>query len=182
MGGHIPAVTMFPTCADRPKSKFLSQLRTPRFPERLPNRGLPNMHMAACCKLLSLVLPENSTASVSEAERKAQVYYRACMNETRIEELKAKPLMELIEKVNPLGCPPALIFPCPSPSPPAPPPSPPAPISSCLFPLPSFSPCPLSPISSCPCHLPVPLASTPVLSYHRGLATSHLQPPHSAGS
>ena len=57
--------------------------------------------MGACCKLLSLVIPENSTASVSEAERKAQVYYRACMNETRIEELKAKPLMELIEKVNP---------------------------------------------------------------------------------
>ena len=36
---------------------------------------------------------------MSEAERKAQVYYRACMNETRIEELRAKPLMELIEKV-----------------------------------------------------------------------------------
>uniref|UniRef100_A0A8C0QCP9 Endothelin-converting enzyme 1 n=1 Tax=Canis lupus familiaris TaxID=9615 RepID=A0A8C0QCP9_CANLF len=44
-------------------------------------------------------LLENSTASVSEAERKAQVYYHACMNETRIEELKAKPLMELIEKL-----------------------------------------------------------------------------------
>ncbi|XP_045154875.1 endothelin-converting enzyme 1 [Echinops telfairi] len=44
-------------------------------------------------------LLENATASVSEAERKAQVYYRACMNETRIEELKAKPLMELIEKL-----------------------------------------------------------------------------------
>ncbi|ERE82260.1 endothelin-converting enzyme 1 [Cricetulus griseus] len=44
-------------------------------------------------------LLENSTASVSEAERKAQVYYRACMNETRIEELRAKPLMELIEKL-----------------------------------------------------------------------------------
>ncbi|KAK2506148.1 LOW QUALITY PROTEIN: hypothetical protein MC885_005386 [Smutsia gigantea] len=54
--------------------------------------------MGVSCKLLSLVIPENSTASVSEAERKAQVYYRACMNETRIEELKAKPLMELIEK------------------------------------------------------------------------------------
>lgn len=36
---------------------------------------------------------------MSEAEKKAQVYYRACMNETRIEELKAKPLMELIERV-----------------------------------------------------------------------------------
>ncbi|VTJ50772.1 Hypothetical predicted protein [Marmota monax] len=44
-------------------------------------------------------LLENSTASSSEAERKAQVYYRACMNETRIEELRAKPLMELIEKL-----------------------------------------------------------------------------------
>ncbi|EDL29907.1 endothelin converting enzyme 1 [Mus musculus] len=44
-------------------------------------------------------LLENATASVSEAERKAQVYYRACMNETRIEELRAKPLMELIEKL-----------------------------------------------------------------------------------
>lgn len=49
--------------------------------------------------LLFLDILENSTASVSEAERKAQVYYRACMNETRIEELRAKPLMELIEKV-----------------------------------------------------------------------------------
>lgn len=57
--------------------------------------------MGAGCKLLSPIIPENSTASVSEAERKAQVYYRACMNETRIEELKAKPLMELIEKVSP---------------------------------------------------------------------------------
>lgn len=62
--------------------------------------GLPTEQLGACCQLLSLVIPENSTASVSEAERKAQVYYRACMNETRIEELKAKPLMELIEKVS----------------------------------------------------------------------------------
>ncbi|XP_036203207.1 endothelin-converting enzyme 1 isoform X4 [Myotis myotis] len=44
-------------------------------------------------------LLENSTASVSEAEKKAQVYYRACMNETKIEELKAKPLMEMIERL-----------------------------------------------------------------------------------
>lgn len=49
--------------------------------------------------LLFLDILENATASASEAERKAQVYYRACMNETRIEELRAKPLMELIEKV-----------------------------------------------------------------------------------
>lgn len=38
----------------------------------------------------------------SEAERKAQRYYQSCMNETKIEELKAKPLMELIEQVIPL--------------------------------------------------------------------------------
>lgn len=59
------------------------------------------MGTGLCRQPLSFVVPENSTASVSEAERKAQVYYRACMNETRIEELKAKPLMELIEKVHP---------------------------------------------------------------------------------
>ncbi|XP_067423070.1 endothelin-converting enzyme 1 isoform X1 [Emydura macquarii macquarii] len=45
-------------------------------------------------------LLENTTANVSsEAERKAQRYYQSCMNETKIEELKAKPLMELIEKL-----------------------------------------------------------------------------------
>lgn len=57
----------------------------------------------ACRKPLSLVVPENSTASVSEAEKKAQVYYRACMNESRIEALRAKPLMELIERVSASG-------------------------------------------------------------------------------
>ncbi|KYO24631.1 endothelin-converting enzyme-like 1 isoform B [Alligator mississippiensis] len=45
-------------------------------------------------------LLENTTANVSsEAERKAQRYYQSCMNETKIEELKAKPLMELIKKL-----------------------------------------------------------------------------------
>uniref|UniRef100_A0ACB8EEA6 Endothelin-converting enzyme 1 n=1 Tax=Sphaerodactylus townsendi TaxID=933632 RepID=A0ACB8EEA6_9SAUR len=45
-------------------------------------------------------LLENSTASTqSEAERKAQRYYQSCMNETRIEELKAEPLMDLIRKL-----------------------------------------------------------------------------------
>ncbi|XP_050787171.1 endothelin-converting enzyme 1 isoform X1 [Gopherus flavomarginatus] len=45
-------------------------------------------------------LLENTTSNVSsEAERKAQRYYQSCMNETKIEELKAKPLMELIEKL-----------------------------------------------------------------------------------
>lgn len=72
------------------------------------------MGTGVCRQPLSFVIPENSTASVSEAERKAQVYYRACMNETRIEELKAKPLMELIEKVDPC---PRLPLPCLLPEP-----------------------------------------------------------------
>ncbi|XP_043848009.1 endothelin-converting enzyme 1 isoform X1 [Dromiciops gliroides] len=44
-------------------------------------------------------LLENATASTNEAERKAQQYYQACMNESKIEELKARPLIELIEKL-----------------------------------------------------------------------------------
>ncbi|XP_053853707.1 endothelin-converting enzyme 1 isoform X1 [Vidua macroura] len=45
-------------------------------------------------------LLENTTANVSsEAERKAQRYYQACMNESKIEELRATPLMELIQKL-----------------------------------------------------------------------------------
>uniref|UniRef100_A0A8B9EWH2 Endothelin-converting enzyme 1 n=1 Tax=Anser cygnoides TaxID=8845 RepID=A0A8B9EWH2_ANSCY len=45
-------------------------------------------------------LLENTTANVSsEAERKAQRYYQACMNESKIEELRAAPLMELIQKL-----------------------------------------------------------------------------------
>lgn len=45
---------------------------------------------------------ENTTANVSsEAERKAQRYYQACMNESKIEELRATPLTELIQKVCP---------------------------------------------------------------------------------
>uniref|UniRef100_A0A8C2T692 Endothelin-converting enzyme 1 n=1 Tax=Coturnix japonica TaxID=93934 RepID=A0A8C2T692_COTJA len=45
-------------------------------------------------------LLENTTANVSsEAERKAQRYYQACMNESKIEELRAAPLMELIAKL-----------------------------------------------------------------------------------
>lgn len=48
---------------------------------------------------------ENTTANVSsEAERKAQRYYQACMNESKIEELRATPLMELIQKVCPSPC------------------------------------------------------------------------------
>lgn len=48
---------------------------------------------------------ENTTANVSsEAERKAQRYYQACMNESKIEELRAAPLVELIQKVRPSPC------------------------------------------------------------------------------
>lgn len=47
---------------------------------------------------------ENTTANVSsEAERKAQRYYQACMNESKIEELRATPLVELIQKVRRLS-------------------------------------------------------------------------------
>ncbi|XP_077167865.1 endothelin-converting enzyme 1 isoform X2 [Paroedura picta] len=45
-------------------------------------------------------LLENATAGrQSEAELKAQRYYQSCMNETKIEELKAEPLMALIRKL-----------------------------------------------------------------------------------
>ncbi|XP_015268057.1 PREDICTED: endothelin-converting enzyme 1 [Gekko japonicus] len=45
-------------------------------------------------------LLENTTAgTLSEAERKAQRYYQSCMNETKIEELKAEPLVDLIRKL-----------------------------------------------------------------------------------
>lgn len=99
----------------------------------------------ACRKPLSLVVPENSTASVSEAEKKAQVYYRACMNESRIEALRAKPLMELIERVSASGrlsqtsCP--CLLPAPGSRPssqrrgPAPYPSAPPPAGWCSRPL-----------------------------------------------
>lgn len=36
---------------------------------------------------------------LSNAEEKAQRYYQACMNETKIEALGAKPLQELINQV-----------------------------------------------------------------------------------
>ncbi|XP_069096179.1 endothelin-converting enzyme 1 isoform X1 [Pleurodeles waltl] len=45
-------------------------------------------------------LLENTTMNVtSEAERKAQRYYLACMNETKIEEMGAQPLIELLQKL-----------------------------------------------------------------------------------
>ncbi|XP_053546209.1 endothelin-converting enzyme 1 isoform X2 [Bombina bombina] len=45
-------------------------------------------------------LLENTTMNISSAaERKAQQYYQACLNETKIEELGSKPLQNLIEKI-----------------------------------------------------------------------------------
>ncbi|XP_019712818.1 endothelin-converting enzyme 1 [Hippocampus comes] len=45
-------------------------------------------------------LLENTTMKdLSQAEEKAQRYYQACMNETKIEELGAKPLQELITQI-----------------------------------------------------------------------------------
>lgn len=44
---------------------------------------------------------ENGTFnSSSEAERKTQSYYLSCLNEQRIEELGAQPLIDLIAKVS----------------------------------------------------------------------------------
>lgn len=43
---------------------------------------------------------ENTTIKeLSTAEKKAQQYYQACMNESKIEELGAKPLQQLISQV-----------------------------------------------------------------------------------
>lgn len=41
-----------------------------------------------------------SLTGMSKAEEKAQRYYQACMNETKIDELGAKPLQELISQVS----------------------------------------------------------------------------------
>lgn len=69
-----------------------------RMGDGCPSSGTP-------CEPLWLPPVENTTANVSsEAERKAQRYYQACMNESKIEELRAAPLMDLIQKVRPLPC------------------------------------------------------------------------------
>uniref|UniRef100_A0A8C8IP25 Endothelin-converting enzyme 1 n=1 Tax=Oncorhynchus tshawytscha TaxID=74940 RepID=A0A8C8IP25_ONCTS len=48
-------------------------------------------------------LLENTTMKgLSKAEENAQMYYKACMNETKIEELGAQPLQELINQVSSL--------------------------------------------------------------------------------
>uniref|UniRef100_A0AAX7VAH0 Endothelin-converting enzyme 1 n=1 Tax=Astatotilapia calliptera TaxID=8154 RepID=A0AAX7VAH0_ASTCA len=49
-------------------------------------------------------LLENTTMKgLSDAEEKAQRYYEACMNETKIEELGAKPLQQLIDQIGGWG-------------------------------------------------------------------------------
>lgn len=52
------------------------------------------------CPVGCLSFEENtSVTGMSKAEEKAQRYYQACMNETKIDELGAKPLQELISQV-----------------------------------------------------------------------------------
>lgn len=52
-------------------------------------------------KVLLMFSSENGTFnSSSEAERKTQSYYLSCLNEQRIEELGAQPLIDLIAKVS----------------------------------------------------------------------------------
>lgn len=47
---------------------------------------------------------------LSQAEEKAQRYYRACMDEAKIEELGAKPLQDLIRHVGPPRRPPSHVW------------------------------------------------------------------------
>ncbi|KAK2526710.1 Ece1 [Columba livia] len=61
---------------------------------------LAGVLVACLLGLLFQYRAQNTTANVSsEAERKAQRYYQACMNESKIEELRATPLVELIQKL-----------------------------------------------------------------------------------
>uniref|UniRef100_A0A8C5EY95 Endothelin-converting enzyme 1 n=1 Tax=Gouania willdenowi TaxID=441366 RepID=A0A8C5EY95_GOUWI len=52
-----------------------------------------NMH------IMKHLLENTTIKGLSEAEEKAQRYYQACMNETKIEELEAKPLQQLISQI-----------------------------------------------------------------------------------
>lgn len=53
----------------------------------------------------ALFWAENTTMKgLSKAEEKAQRYYQACMNESKIEELGAQPLQQLISQVCLLTC------------------------------------------------------------------------------
>lgn len=50
--------------------------------------------------ILLFTWAENTTMQgLNKAERKAQQYFQACMNESKIEELGAKPLQQLITQV-----------------------------------------------------------------------------------
>ncbi|GCB79397.1 hypothetical protein scyTo_0020778 [Scyliorhinus torazame] len=54
----------------------------------------------AALKKKILSSPENTTLNTtSEAERKSQRYYQACMNEQKIEELQGQPLLDIINKL-----------------------------------------------------------------------------------
>lgn len=55
-----------------------------------------NMCLVGCLSFVE----NTSLPGMSKAEEKAQRYYQACMNETKIEELGAKPLQEVISQVS----------------------------------------------------------------------------------
>ncbi len=58
------------------------------------------------CNNLCVPLENGTFNSSSEAERKTQSYYLSCLNEQRIEELGAQPLVDLITKVSVYVAPP----------------------------------------------------------------------------
>ncbi|GFU64372.1 endothelin-converting enzyme 1 [Trichonephila clavipes] len=51
-------------------------------------------------RILKYVLEDKSFELKGEAEKKARILYRSCMNTTRIEELGAQPLLDLLKKVS----------------------------------------------------------------------------------
>ncbi|XP_052465569.1 endothelin-converting enzyme 1 isoform X1 [Carassius gibelio] len=53
--------------------------------------------------IMKNLLENTSMKSLSKAEQKAQWYYQACMNESKIEELGAKPLQELLNQTGGWG-------------------------------------------------------------------------------
>uniref|UniRef100_A0A8C1X592 Endothelin-converting enzyme 1 n=1 Tax=Cyprinus carpio TaxID=7962 RepID=A0A8C1X592_CYPCA len=53
--------------------------------------------------IMKNLLENTSMKSLSKAEQKAQWYYQACMNESKIEELGAKPLQDLINQTGGWG-------------------------------------------------------------------------------
>lgn len=61
------------------------------------------------CNFLCVPVENGTFNSSSEAERKTQSYYLSCLNEQRIEELGAQPLIDLIAKVS-VSVAPALVW------------------------------------------------------------------------